>query len=101
MLRLASVLALAIAGRIPSAAAFSPTFRAAKIARGQATSLNYYPEDTSLNYRQGGGFLETQHDISLAYDRALDCANNFGMCDIDELLDLSEGKFADRMRHRS
>ena len=101
MLRLASVLALAVAGRIPSAVAFSPMIRAARIAGGQTTSLNYYPDETSLNpnyQQQGGGgggggiFPDTQHDISLAYDRALDCANNFGMCDIDELLDLSEGK---------
>ena len=104
MLRLASVLALAVAGRIPSAVAFSPMIRAARIAGGQTTSLNYYPDETSLNpnyQQQGGGggggiFPDTQHDISLAYDRALDCANNFGMCDIDELLDLSEGKFASR-----
>lgn len=104
MLRLASVLALAVAGGIPSVVAFSPMIRAAKIAGGQTTSLNYYPDETSLmnpNYQQqggvgGGGFPDTQHDISLAYDRALDCANNFGMCDIDELLDLSEGKFASR-----
>ena len=27
----------------------------------------------------------------MTYDHALDCANNFGMCEIDELLDLSEG----------
>ena len=104
MLRLASVLALAVAGRIPSAVAFSPMIRAAMIAGGQTTSLNYYPDETSLNpnyQQQGGGgggglFPDTQHDISLAYDRALDCANNFGMCDIDELLVLSEGKFASR-----
>ncbi len=98
MLRLASVLALAVAGIIPSVSAFSPMIRAVKIARGRTTSLNYYPDETSPNpnYNQGGGFPEAQHDISLAYDRALDCANNFGMCDIDELLDLSEGKFASR-----
>ena len=96
MFRIASVLALVVACRIPSVAAFSAMIRADKIARGPTTSLNYYPDETSrnLNYHQGGGFPETQHDITLAYDRALDCVNNFGMCDIDELLDLSEGKFA-------
>lgn len=94
MVKLASVLAIAVIGRLPSVAAFSPTINAAKIALGQSTSLNYYPDNTFLNYHQGGDFPETQHDISLTYDRAMDCANNFGMCDIDELLDLSEGKFA-------
>ncbi|KAL3808459.1 hypothetical protein ACHAXA_008289 [Cyclostephanos tholiformis] len=90
MVKLASVLAIAVIGRLPSVAAFSPTINAAKIALGQSTSLNYYPDNTFLNYHQGGDFPETQHDISLTYDRAMDCANNFGMCDIDELLDLSE-----------
>jgi hypothetical protein len=35
---------------------------------------------------------EEEHDnlLAMTYDRALDCVNNFGMCDIDELLDLSE-----------
>lgn len=28
--------------------------------------------------------------LAVTYDRALDCVNNFGMCEIDELLDLSE-----------
>ena len=30
-------------------------------------------------------------DLAMTYDHALDCANNFGMCEIDELLNLSEG----------
>lgn len=36
--------------------------------------------------------LEEQQpdDLAMTYDRALDCVNNFGMCEIDELLDLSE-----------
>jgi len=31
-------------------------------------------------------------NIMETYDRAADCANNYGMCSIEELLDLSEGK---------
>ena len=35
---------------------------------------------------------DEEHDslLAMTYDRALDCVNNFGMCDIDELIDLSE-----------
>ena len=94
MVRLASVLALALIGGLQSASAFVPTTSASNNARGQSTSLDYYPDNTFLNYQQGGDFPEPQHDIALAYDRAMDCANNFGMCDIDELLDLSEGEFS-------
>ncbi len=94
MIRLASVLALAVIGGLQSASAFSPTIGAAKIASGQSTSLDYYPDNTFLNYQHGGDFPEPQHDITLTYDRAMDCANNYGMCDIDELLDLSEGEFS-------
>jgi hypothetical protein len=93
MVRLASVLALALIGGLQSASAFVPTTSASNNARGQSTSLDYYPDNTFLNYQQGGDFPEPQHDIALTYDRAMDCANNFGMCDIDELLDLSEGEF--------
>lgn len=30
-------------------------------------------------------------DIAGTYERAIDCANNYGLCAIDELIDLSEG----------
>lgn len=51
--------------------AFSSSAMVRKIitTRPAKVSLNYHPE---------------------TYDRALDCANNYGMCGIDELLDLSE-----------
>jgi hypothetical protein len=33
---------------------------------------------------------QEEDDLAMTYGRALDCVNNFGMCDIDELIDLSE-----------
>ena len=52
------------------------------------------PESSAFPPPMGleGQQLPDGHDDPLAatYDRALDCANNFGMCEIDELLDLSE-----------
>ena len=30
-------------------------------------------------------------EIAGTYERAIDCANNYGLCAIDELIDLSEG----------
>lgn len=29
---------------------------------------------------------------AVVYDRAMDCANNPGMCDLDELMDLARGE---------
>eukprot|EP00584_Thalassiosira_punctigera_P020174 CAMPEP_0172549518 /NCGR_PEP_ID=MMETSP1067-20121228/18578_1 /TAXON_ID=265564 ORGANISM="Thalassiosira punctigera, Strain Tpunct2005C2" /NCGR_SAMPLE_ID=MMETSP1067 /ASSEMBLY_ACC=CAM_ASM_000444 /LENGTH=154 /DNA_ID=CAMNT_0013336911 /DNA_START=82 /DNA_END=546 /DNA_ORIENTATION=- len=66
MLRLATALVTFV---LPSASAFSSTTRNKIPARSSATKLNYNRE---------------------TYGRAVDCANNFGMCSIDELLDLSE-----------
>ncbi len=40
------------------------------MARGPATSLFYHPA---------------------TFERAVDCAQNYGMCDVDELLNLAEG----------
>ena len=34
--------------------------------------------------------LPQEDDLAMTYDRAFDCVTNFGMCDIDELIDLSE-----------
>ena len=67
--RLASTVVLLVG--LPSTSAFSYSAIHAKIAR--STKLHYIP------------------DLPETYGRAVDCANNFGMCSIDELLDLSEG----------
>ncbi|KAL7544173.1 hypothetical protein ACHAWF_007554 [Thalassiosira exigua] len=65
-------LALAIAVLLvsfPSTVAFSSTARVDIGVTRFTTKLNFRPE---------------------TYERALDCANNYGICGIDELLDLSE-----------
>ncbi|KAL7543371.1 hypothetical protein ACHAXR_012718 [Thalassiosira sp. AJA248-18] len=72
MFRLVSALAIVLAG-IPSTSAFSAsTIRAEIVSRSSTSMLNYHPNPEET------------------HDRALDCVNNFGMCDIDELLYLSE-----------
>lgn len=91
MIKLAPALSvIAVAIGIPSTSAFSTTeitARMSRTARKDATRLKYQPE-----FQPGTQFgaPPPTGDISGAYDRAADCANNFGMCDIDELLDLSE-----------
>ena len=74
---LATALALVVTlAAIPSTSAFSHvTTMRTKIlmAKSSTTRLAYLPQQS--------------------VDRALDCANNYGMCDIEELLDLSEGKW--------
>mmetsp|Transcript_12594 Transcript_12594/g.30737 ORF Transcript_12594/g.30737 Transcript_12594/m.30737 type:complete len:141 (+) Transcript_12594:137-559(+) len=64
MLRLASALAILVA----STSAFSTT----------QTGVRSFKTTTALCYH------------STAFDRAVDCANRYGMCDVDELLQLSE-----------
>mmetsp|Transcript_518 Transcript_518/g.1038 ORF Transcript_518/g.1038 Transcript_518/m.1038 type:complete len:186 (-) Transcript_518:307-864(-) len=95
MNKLASTLAI-FAAIVPSTLAFSAT----KInARSSATAT----KQTCLNYHPDSGGFEPQTETyaphpsaygpqteAQTYDRALDCVNNFGMCDIDELMDLSE-----------
>ena len=67
MLRLATALAVLLAIAAPSALAFSPAIRTVR----KTTALKYHPT---------------------SFDRAVDCVSTFGKCDIDELLELSEGK---------
>eukprot|EP00578_Thalassiosira_sp_NH16_P012053 CAMPEP_0181112060 /NCGR_PEP_ID=MMETSP1071-20121207/19613_1 /TAXON_ID=35127 /ORGANISM="Thalassiosira sp., Strain NH16" /LENGTH=177 /DNA_ID=CAMNT_0023196007 /DNA_START=113 /DNA_END=646 /DNA_ORIENTATION=- len=90
MLKLAPALSvIAVAIGIPSTLAFSTTEITARMTMTarKDTLLKYQPE-----FQPGTQFgaPPPTGDISGAYDRAADCANNFGMCDIDELLDLSE-----------
>lgn len=65
------------------ASSFSPGAMSTR--RRQPTSpvgLHY------ANPEAGGGYNYVAPEVR----RALDCANNYGLCAIDELLDLSEGK---------
>ncbi len=45
-----------------------------KIVRSTTTKLNYHPQ---------------------TFERAVECAQNYGLCDIDELLNLSSGEIQD------
>ena len=65
MLKLASTLALLA----PTISAFSAT-RSTITRTPSPTAIFYHPE---------------------TFDRAVECANNFGLCNVDELLELSDG----------
>ena len=61
---------------------------------GEGYHLGGYPE-SAFPPPMAMGLEEQQlpdgdDPLAATYDRALDCVNNFGMCEIDELLDLSE-----------
>jgi hypothetical protein len=43
------------------------------VVRSIKTALNYHPE---------------------TFERAVDCASNYGMCDVDELLNLAKGQYS-------
>ena len=67
------------------AASFSPAAMSTR--RGRPTGpvvLHYANPDAA------GGYNYVAPEVH----RALDCANNYGLCAIDELLDLSEGKIS-------
>ena len=69
MLKLASALALLTA----STSAFSSTRSTMRSTRSSPpTALFYHPP---------------------TFDRAVECANEFGLCDVDELLNLAEGMY--------
>lgn len=90
MLKLVSTLAI-FAASVPSTLAFTSEVHANKItARSPAsTTMNYHPSEFDpTTYEHPSAF--TPEPEPQTYDRALDCANNFGLCNIDELLDLSE-----------
>ena len=65
MLKIVSTLALLA----PTISAFSAA-RSTIIRTSSPTALFYHPE---------------------TFDRAVECANNFGLCNVDELLELSDG----------
>jgi len=93
MLKLASTLAIFVA-TVPSTLAFSSNVcaKTKMSARSSAsTVMNYHPSDYDPDtYDHPSASTFTPEPEPQTYDRALDCANNFGLCNIDELLDLSE-----------
>jgi hypothetical protein len=112
-LALAVVIVVAVVPSIAVAFVVLPPPAAVVVAA--AARLNYHPNGGDLGgyppmtgseaYRLGGPensafpppmgpgeqrLPDGDDPLAATYDRALDCANNFGMCEIDELLDLSE-----------
>ncbi|KAL3757059.1 hypothetical protein ACHAWU_002898 [Discostella pseudostelligera] len=105
--RIASILAVAMANYdIKATSAFMPpaTIQQAntKIVKAPSFALYYHPEqlppyNSNTNNLMNNEYYDVDldldmatQDVSRAYERGVECANNFGMCDIDEVLDLSE-----------
>lgn len=89
--------ALAIAAAAVSTSAFSP--QGSHQHHQQHQRGRDLSEIDHLSYQNQPNMMQPpetvfqpEFDIANAYDRAADCANNFGLCPIGELLDLSEGK---------
>lgn len=78
MSRRVSLLATLLASTLSTSAAFSLTPFAAA-----TRSTETVPSSTMLQYVP---------DLPETFDRALVCANTYGLCSIEELLDLSEGE---------
>ena len=110
-----SIIAFATANDdILSASAFIPTATIqqqqrhavsnTKVVKSPSVALHYHPEQPPLyngnndpmkmnnEYYDLDLEIATQ-EVSRAYERGVECANNFGLCEIDEVLDLSEGEF--------
>lgn len=110
-----SIIAFATANYdILSASAFIPTATIqqqqqhavsnTKIVKSPSVALHYHPEQPPL-YNSNNDPMKMNNeyydldlematqDVSRAYERGVECANNFGLCEIDEVLDLSEGEF--------
>jgi hypothetical protein len=62
---------LIIIQTIAATAAFSINHETT-VRRSIKSALNYHPE---------------------TFERAVDCASNYGMCDVDELLNLAKGQY--------
>lgn len=61
-------LALAFVLSLPAASGFTASLQNSVVRR--STKLHFHPEK---------------------FNRAVDCANNYGLCDVDELLNLAQG----------
>ena len=94
------VSALAIAASVSATYAFSPSPSSNHNKNWRDISDLSYQNDpaTMMDHNMmvppppAGAFQPDLDNIMETYDRAADCANNYGMCSIEELLDLSEGK---------
>ena len=67
-----------------------------------SSALYYHPEQPLPYLGNDNGPINDEYydldlelvtqDVSRAYERGVECVNNFGLCEIDEVLDLSEGE---------
>jgi len=108
--RIAFILTVAMANIDIKASAFMPAATIqhtnTKIVKSPSFVLYYHPEqlppyNSNTNDLMNNEYYDVDldldmatQDVSRAYERGVECANNFGMCDIDEVLDLSEGESA-------
>jgi len=93
------VSALAIAASLSTTYAFSPSSSSNHKNWRDISDLSYQNDPTTMMDHNmmvpppppQAAFQPDLDNIMETYDRAADCANNYGMCSIEELLDLSEG----------
>ena len=89
MFKFASALAIVVATTIPSTSAFFSTKITAPVKR--EVSILSYQNEPGMQSPVTFQPPDAAFDIAGTYERAIDCANNYGLCAIDELIDLSEG----------
>jgi len=95
-----SALAIAVATLSATTYAFSPSSSSSNHNKNwrDISDLSYQNDPTTMMDHMmspvppQAAFQPDLDNIMQTYDRAADCANNYGMCSIEELLDLSEGK---------
>ena len=88
MIRLTSTLAAVASAFTSSADAFSYTKAKMIQARLMGSPL---PLEYQEQYELQDHYHPPHPAETGTFDRAVDCANHFGMCDIEEILDLSDG----------
>ena len=90
MFKFASALAIVVA-TIPSTSAFFSTKITTPVKRQVSSFILSYQNEPGMQSPVTFQPPDAAFDIAGTYERAIDCANNYGLCAIDELIDLSEG----------
>ena len=91
MFKFASALAIVVATTIPSTSAFFSTKVTTPVKRQVSSFILSYQNEPGMQSPVTFQPPDAAFDIAGTYERAIDCANNYGLCAIDELIDLSEG----------
>lgn len=91
MFKFASALAIVVATTIPSTSAFFSTKITTPVKREVSSLILSYQNEPGMQSPVTFQPPDAAFDIAGTYERAIDCANNYGLCAIDELIDLSEG----------